>query len=200
MTQTEYNMKKIKLIKKILENKKEDINSIVKPDLCSNCKGACCNDYPCPYSPNEFIDINDLDYMRSILDTGLVVIEYFDSIDRFFDDSKPNLYIRPRGIKDKKIVNEEIFYYENSCLLNDNGCYFDHVYRPIGGLLLVPEENYYGLDFCHQYYNYKLLNQEWSMYQESLNILKEEYKDKSIDIPKDIQGKVLDLKRRIIEK
>ena len=45
------------------------------PSACHSC-GVCCATFPCTFAPSDFLDIYDFEYMKSIIDTGLVCISY----------------------------------------------------------------------------------------------------------------------------
>ena len=154
----------------------DEENLDITKAFCSNCKGCgkCCARTPCTYSPRDFLDITDLDYMRKILDTGVVTIVRYNN-----DDIRP-LIIRNRGIEDQDSIASSDKDSHNPCiLLGKNGCMLPDVYRGSEGLLFVIGKHghtalYSDEDFLKEYDKYS--------YQRALRILYDEYKD--VVIPK----------------
>lgn len=140
------------------------------PNICNHC-GACCQTFPCVFAPSDFLDLNDIEYMKSILDTGLVCIsDLYDS---------HTLIIRPRGYGDLWCVStlDEIRYsYEgaNPCQLCAGGCVLSANYRPSQGLLRFALGRGYG----HlNMYTDDNISQEYQKYQDVLWNLFAEYCD-----------------------
>lgn len=104
------------------------------PSICEGC-GNCCKQFPCAFSPNDFLDINNLEYMLNILNTGLVVLAVSYNM--------KNVYLRPRGLADEKLIStilldSKIANGDNPCILHTkNGCLLDPQYRPSEGLLYM---------------------------------------------------------------
>lgn len=135
--------------------------------MCQNC-GMCCNAFPCTFSPCDFLDINDMGYMRSILDTGLICISQMCWSDI--------LVLRPRGVGDEGIVSLkwQIVFDEsgnNSCLLNQKGCLLNPEYRPTEGLLYTPLESGDHVVKCTE----SQLAREYFPYQDAIGALADEY-------------------------
>ena len=194
MTISEYKEKKKEILKRILKQEEFHKHDVVRPEYCNRCKGACCRSYPCHFSPDEFLKINDKEYMKKILDTGLFIIDEIDSLEGYFE-KELLLYIRVRGIRDY-IRDTKDYITKNTCILYDNKCLLNHSDRPAGGLLLLPGDLGFGLGICRQYYNDIDLKKDWLPYQDTLKELKEEY-GKKIERPKDIHKKVLEFKKGI---
>lgn len=164
------NYYQIRINKKNLDIEKMCCSS---KSICSQC-GECCQRGPCAYSPNDFLDITDLDYMRKILNTGVVCIV-----------KRNNLYpliIRNRGVYDSETISCVHPDTYNQCiLLTKNGCMLPDVYRGSEGLLYIRKKSghiiIYGSGARGYYYEYNN-----PAYQESLQILYDEYFD--VKIPK----------------
>ena len=147
----------------------DEENLDIKKIFCSNCKGCekCCSKFPCVYSPRDFLDITDLNYMRKILDTGVVAIVRYNN--------RYPLIIRNKGIYDEdNVACRDIDRYNTCVLLRENGCMLPDIYRASEGLLYVRRE--YGHivlydedDYLKEYDNFA--------YQKALKILYIEYKD-----------------------
>lgn len=146
--------------------------------ICKTC-GACCNQFPCVFSPNDFLDINNSEYMVNILNTGLVVLA--------ISYNMKNVYLRPRGVADEKLVgtifmNSKIANGDNPCILHTkNGCLLAPQYRPSEGLLYV----------CNDHFNHIIMYNEsdyeieYGKYQESLAELFYNYGNKYIALNQD---------------
>lgn len=169
----------------------DEDNLDIKEAFCSSCRGCgkCCRRFPYVYSPRDFLDIIDLDYMRKILDTGVVTIVRYNN--------RYPLIIRNRGVLDKDSIACGDIDAHNPCLLlSKNGCMLPDIYRASQGLLYVIGE--FGYIHCHkalysdddylkEYDNYT--------YQKALSILYDEYKDVIIPKTKEI---VFDKEKEII--
>ena len=93
MTIEEYKKKKEELLYKLSNGLVKSENDCVKPEWCSVCKGGCCKSFPCTFSPEDFIDVTNIDYMKKLIETGVIVISPLN----FMND----IYcIRARGFKD----------------------------------------------------------------------------------------------------
>lgn len=145
-------------------------------ERCKKC-GGCCSKFPCAFSPDDFLDINDLEYMRKILDSGVICITK--------SHYKKVIILRPRGEGDLGIVSLESdieynYHGYNRCLLkSDTGCLLSAEYRPSEGLLYLPLRG-----LMHQImYSETDIENDYEAYQESLEILFNEYLSKNISVP-----------------
>lgn len=139
--------------------------------LCSNC-GECCSNAPCIFSPYDFLDICDIDYMRNILNTGLICIS------KSPNDEK-TLILRPRGRQDVKSIYSRA-YNRNHCILeNGKGCMLPAQYRPCQGLLQVPRDDKGVTLHSIMYPDYKL-EHDYIPFQKVLETLIYEYRNNSI--------------------
>lgn len=142
---------------------------------CKKCKGACCESFPCTLSPFEFVDIEDINYMKSVLDTGVLTIAPGNIAKTFY-------LIRPRGEKDTDFIIADYVPNPNDCLLHGKkGCLLDPIARPTEGLLLLPRDK--GRNLCECLYSEMKLMEDWFKYQDVLNELRKKYK--GVQIPKD---------------
>lgn len=140
--------------------------------MCSNCRGSCCCDAPCIFSPYDFLDICDIDYMKNILNTGLICISRSP-----YDDE--TLILRPRGREDDNSIYS-MTYNRNHCILeNDKGCMLPVQYRPCQGILQVPFDDDGITKHLIMYPDYKA-EHDYIPFQKVLETLIYEYRDKSI--------------------
>ena len=168
MTKEEYMIKKLELYKKITGNNDFNEEYVTNKNLCKRCGGSCCKNYPCSFSPDDFVDINDFNYMKQILDTGFFVIDSF--ID--YQNKKNTYFIRCRGSQDKKGIFCFNSPYGNECLLlGENGFYT----RPTIGALLTPKSNNHGRGICTNEYTYKKHKEDWEKHQDIMLKLIEYY-------------------------
>lgn len=143
--------------------------TLCKPNICKNC-GDCCLTFPCVFSPSDFLDITDLEYMKRLLDTNLLCISDIPT--------RGILVIRPRGEGDFWIVSlyRDIVLNRggyNPCILHSSkGCLLPAMNRPSEGLLHLPVT-----DSVEHYtlYNEWDITKEYTPYQETLLTLKEMY-------------------------
>lgn len=136
------------------------------PEICQECDGKCCKYYPCLFSPYDFIDINSIDYMSRIIETGLICIgkSCYDN----------NLVLRPRGIKDKKKIVNTRLSVDNRCILfGPKGCMLTSAFRPAEALLYYAKSVDYHLSIYHT----SECVDDWSYYQDILQKLYEKYKN-----------------------
>ena len=153
-----------------LSNKKgvEDFSSFTGSEICKNCwqSDCCCNKYPCIFAPSDFLDITDIEYMKKILDTGLVCVS---------EARSGFLTLRPVG---KREIYSEPRYQNNTCIFYHyhSGCMLDACYRPTQGLLLIPDKYHrceclYTKDNIYEdYKNYQDILRELYEYQKKINI------------------------------
>ena len=175
LTENEYKNRK----NHIVESCSYSTVDMVKSCLCSECdkcKGDCCTNYPCTMSPREFIDIENINYMKSVLDTGVLTIAPSNMGCSFY-------IIRPRGIKDLDTIVTGYLESPNSCILQGpKGCILNPFFRPTDGLLLIPEENN-GSIICEPHYGDFSIIEDWSKYQNLLKELIKIYRDVEIEKP-----------------
>ena len=168
-----------------------NFEEFLRPELCRDCGGYCCTNSPCLFAPSDFLDIDDIDYIRAVLDTGLVCIS------RVANGNA--LVFRPRGIEDSKGVYSYTFK-RNQCILKgDAGCMLPAGYRPTQGLLYIPQNN----DGCILHtimYADRDCEVDYQQYEQQLRDL--EYRCRNMTISNDInvgQEQVNNLIRRLIK-
>ena len=167
MTLEEYQAKKNEIlhiisIKEIIGNTNCD-----DPLKCATCKGKnCCQHFPCAFSPEEFLDINNTSYMLKILKTGLIVIAKLPI----------NIpYIRIRGINDPPKIVTNTNEAGNPCsLLSNNGCLLNSLFRPTEALLTTPMT-------CTSNYTAEQLIDDWKKHKKPMRKLIKECKDIDVD-------------------
>ena len=187
MELNEYQNRKMNTLSEISNGLVKKLDDCLDNNYCAGCKGCCCSNCPCGFSPKDFIDVNDLDYMKTLLNTGLLAISPLDF-------SNQTLYIRSRGIKDLDTIVTGLVCSNNSCLFSTyKGCMLDPYLRPSEGLLLLPNMVSYDmqLETCHQVYTDSLMKSDWYPYQKALKELKSYYKNREIEKP-EITDKVLE--------
>ena len=175
-----YNLEKYLIGKRVisLDETLESTDSLCRSKVCKRCGGGCCQSFPCPFSPNDFVDINDDNYMHRVLNTGLLSISR-----KFYKESSSDsfLLIRPMSYHDSGyVVSDNISKStnNNACRLfvKGKGCLLESDYRPTGGLLLLP----FPLQECINFYSTSDQIREWGKYQKALKRLEEEYIGKRI--------------------
>ena len=181
MSLEEYiNLKKeniIKLVKKddkISLDKENVFEKLQTTEVCKKCKGYCCTFFPKVFSPSDFLDLNDFEYLKSILDTGLINVQLIDEM----------WVLRPRG---KIITNSIISYneYYNSCILYDSniGCMLPVEFRPTGCLLFLIGKSKTKTPSCEKHinlYSKELYLKDYEKYQNTLKKIYLEYYEKQI--------------------
>ena len=150
-------------------NEDNILNYLINSDVCKNC-GECCNHIPCIFSPNDFIDINNLDYMKGIMETGLIRVSYVK------DYNNKNIYVLgPCGQMDMYPYFDPKFD-SNPCILNGyNGCMLSNEFRPTGAILLYPSKHI--INRCVCFYRTEHIINDYKPYQDTLKNLKYEYDD-----------------------
>ena len=181
MTEEEYRIKKLELYRNITGNSNFKEDYVTNDNLCRRCGGSCCKNYPCAFSPHDFVDINDFNYMKRILDSGFFVIDSF--ID--YQNKKNTYYIRCRGSQDKKGIFNFNSPYGNECLLlGDYGCLLDFYTRPSTGALLTPKSNKVGRSVCTNEYSYKKHQEDWEKHQDIMLKLIDYYANTNRKMPR----------------
>lgn len=140
-----YDYLKDKEIMEFYENF-ENVN-LFQNELCKHCERekSCCEVSGCMYYVEDFESLKFY-YLRNLLEKGNI------SITSIFDIQKvrqellivPYLYLRTRNV-DRNIV--DLFSLKNRCsLLTKEGCSLSFEERPLGGVMLIPRKNEFGLD------------------------------------------------------
>lgn len=169
MTEEEYRKKKLQLYRNIVNDQSFSEENATNNLLCKRCEGECCKSFPCAFSPDDFIDVDDFDYMKTILDTGFFVI------DRYPHNSNMIYYIRGRGMNDTNgIIVKNGSKYNECMLLTENGCLFDFYTRPTFGALVEPNRDGIFIT-CFPRYSLKQISEDWLKHQKNLLRLKRYY-------------------------
>lgn len=196
MTMEEYRKKKLDLYKKITGKKDFNKENACYLEGCIRCNGACCRNFPCSFSPDDFIDINNLEYMKKIIDTGYFIIANFPNYHSFNNDI--TYYIRPRGESDIESFVTSRIPMNNECIFhNIDGCMLDFYTRPSEGALLIPKKGYFGLGICSNDYSYEDLVSDWKKYQDVMIELVDYYDKREVKIKKPDNGRIYKLKKTI---
>ena len=155
MTIEEYERKKLEILCIKSSGIVKDTHDCISNEKCKECKGSgCCNHYPCAFAPEEFLSLNNVDYVKKLLMTGIIII---------YQLNKNLSYIRARGKFDPPILVTNLTLSHNPCsLLTDNGCVLDSLFRPTEGLLLLPQYD------CDEYYGPREITSDWSEYRKTM--------------------------------
>lgn len=105
---------------------------------CAKCGGYCCKKCGCDYSAKDFESLK-IDFLQSKLEEGYISIVSYQDFKRTKEGkliNQPFLYLRARNIN-RPIV--DLLSMKTTCkALQENGCLFDALNRPSGGLNLIP--------------------------------------------------------------
>ena len=157
-------IKKNNLLKVIEKNNYQLVdNDLIKTLTSNNCKkclqcSCCCNRYPCVFAPSDFLDITDIEYMKRIIDTELVLVSV---------SKEGFLTVRPVG--KNELYNKK--YSNNTCVLYNykKGCLLDTFIRPSQGLLYIAKESLFSK--CTALYTREYIYNDYKQYQEYLKKL-----------------------------
>lgn len=139
-------------------------------ELCSKCKGRCCKNCGCFYSPRDFKEIS-YRYLKREIQKGYISIDLVKKTKKSRDVPRDTLVLRVRNV-DSPIVDTDQDHRPRSCSrLTDEGCTFSYEDRPTGGKKLIPILNVEGYLMCYPSYSYVECAQEWSHYQWTLRRL-----------------------------
>ena len=129
--------------------------------VCAECKGQCCKNMGCYYSPLDFKEIS-FNSLRQEIDKGHISIDWWEG--NPFEENEFVIerayFLRIRNI-DSPIVDPS---WGGVCsLLTENGCSLSYKNRPKGGRELIPsaiancETNYSKQDCAKEWYKYDTL-------------------------------------------
>lgn len=184
MTFDEYKDKKERILYIKSGHVIREYASCINPEMCAKCQGrGCCKNFPCAFSPEEFLDIHNTSYMMRLLKTGLITLVKL---------SRNTLYIRTRGKKDPStiVVDSKIGPGNPCLLLTDKGCLLDEVFRPTEALLVIPQNQ------CEPYYKTRHMLRDWSLYKTDMLRLAEQCQNIDIE-KKEITSEDIDNYKRI---
>lgn len=169
----------------------------VNTNICSKCKGKCCQRCACDNVPSDFN--NDISLIKKALDSEYYTIDFARKSPYSFVTTKAGyltldikeilqaddetLYVRPRN-KDRPIVDilhdKEI---EGPCIFwsIEKGCALSYENRPMFGRTLIPSST----GSCKNvYYTRNLLIEYWKPYTEELYELAKQYFPKDWELYK----------------
>ena len=139
-------------------------------EMCSRCKGVCCNLMGCEYSPRDFSDLS-FESLKGEIEKGRISIDWWEN-----GDDKPDYYLRARHIY-APVVDPS---WGGRCInLTATGCSLSWEERPLGGKALKPKESFYGS--CVSSYGKEAAKDEWKAYSDVLKRLVDYFKEKEED-------------------
>lgn len=140
------------------------------PDLCSKCKGRCCKNCGCFYSPRDFEKIS-YRYLKKKLLEGYISIDLVRKTKKSNDIPKDTLVLRSRNVG-RPIVDTDQKHRPRRCVrLTETGCSLSYADRPTGGKKLKPILNVDGYVCCYPAYGVIECTKEWRHYQRVLRLL-----------------------------
>ena len=149
-------------------------NIYVNKDVCSKCGGICCRSMGCHISPSNLKEVT-YDYIKKMLDTGFVSIDYWDG-DPITDKNNGEraYFLRMRNVN-APVADPS---WGGQCiLLTSKGCPLQFKDRPLGARLLVPKEN----EECIPEYTKQDCAKDWFKYNDILDRLWKEYDGNNSD-------------------
>jgi len=140
------------------------------PELCSKCKGRCCKNCGCFYSPRDFKEIS-YRYLKKEIEKGYISIDFIPKTKKSRDVPKDTLVLRSRNV-DRPVVDTDINFRPMRCKrLTEQGCSLTYDERPTGGKKLMPILNVEGYICCYPMYGIIECTKEWRPYQRVLRRL-----------------------------
>ena len=147
----------------------------VNPILCSQCKGKCCKQCGCHFSPDDFKEIS-FEFLKAEIEKGYISIDHVPS----------ELLLERFGVNILRVRNQNAPIVEtwprksSPCiLLTEKGCKLNYKKRPSGGQLLIPSKKGKKL-ICHSKYDIDDCCYEWKPHQKIIQQLIDYFKDKEI--------------------
>ena len=133
-------------------------------ELCKKCGGKCCQQYPCHYSPDDFVDLS-YDGLKAEIEKGYISIDWWEGdADSTLNEFDKTYFLRVKTawgcVTDPS--------WGGQCILWDkeNGCPLDFEHRPKGGRMLIPD-----LSDCKQAYLKLQCALDWRSYYPVLHKL-----------------------------
>lgn len=152
--------------------------------MCAACKGLCCKQNGCAFSPFDFEEISYEYLKKLIIDTGYICIRYVSKL--YSGQGTGVFYLAVRNKYEEVFtMNERI---GTGCsLLTADGCLIGFERRPTGGKLLMPhgyvdEEGEMHVQ-CEQMYNLYDCCYEWLPYKKTLQKLAYEFVAEDSGVP-----------------
>lgn len=120
---------------------------------CAICKGECCRQMGCHYSPRDFADLS-YEGLKKEIEKGKISIDWWEA-------EEPEYYLRARHV-DCSVVDPS---WGGVCVnLTETGCSLSFEDRPLGGKCLKPDP----LNMCKNSYSKEDCKNEWKPYREIL--------------------------------
>ncbi len=119
--------------------------------LCSECRGACCQQTPGAYAPEDFLNDDgklDVEALFNLLQSGDAVFGLYDSV-----DANERRYYPQPAFKKKtdRLVDNRLSFDLGGCTnLTESGCKLSFEDRPFGCRTLIPIEDKEGKPDCRQ--------------------------------------------------
>ena len=139
-----------------------------KLEICSRCKGSCCKNMGCHYSPRDFEEIS-FEVLKNKIEEGNISIDWWEG-NPFNDDRDISraFFLRARHVH-SPIVDAS---WGGRCkLLTDKGCSLSYKDRPKGGRELIPDESF----MCYTTYNKDECARDWYVYNDILQKLESHF-------------------------
>jgi len=146
------------------------ISPNVNSEICSECKGRCCKQSGCFFSPYDFKELS-FDFLKKEIEKGYISIGFLD------EDviKQPVVFILRIRNQGKPVVDTG--FGRNQCiLLTEKGCKLDYEHRPTGGKMLIPSKE----GPCRAEYTLIDCANEWKFYQRVIFELMEYFEGKEI--------------------
>lgn len=122
---------KIDSFVELIKPNNDDEKIYCNEEACKECRGVCCKNMGCCISPDDLKSV-DYDSLKKLLDTGLVSIDWYESLDHA-GYSENGYYLRMRN-QNADVIDPA--YCGVCSILTNNGCPLDFKHRPKGGRLL----------------------------------------------------------------
>ena len=138
-------------------------------EYCTVCKGACCKNSGCGFSPRDFRGEITKERLEKLLRTGLVSLDWWDgdpnntSYSALNDTVKRAFFLRIRNLvldyEDKLAPVVDPSFGGRCILLTSEGCKLSFENRPLQGQALIPgyincEEGYSKRECCIEWLKY----------------------------------------------
>lgn len=117
------------------------MNSNLNPKLCSTCGGKCCQHMAGIYHPNDFKEEITAEFIKSLLDSEKVAIDWWEGDPREGkDEIASGYYLRPRHVNEPAIKGS----WGGVCVnwSKESGCSLSEESRPYQCRKLVPNKKF----------------------------------------------------------
>lgn len=124
--------------------KNKYLEGYINSDNCAACGGECCRQATCLAHPRDFGETPQeiKDNLLAALESGMWIVDYWDGDCPSLDEDEIAYFVRPRSIRDA-CESWEYGSWGGECLFwSAEGCAIPPEARPLGGLALIPRENY----------------------------------------------------------